>query len=503
MGCHPTLLVDGVGMMLTVTLLASAVMSVAVTPAEPAGPVWNRIVAAAPMNGSIESGDWTFVSATSEVSADTGEFQLEGDEEFLKMDIMGTLAVMASPRLDSSVTISAEGQHIVLKTATPTVTLRGLTPILTSRDEDVIRVVMAIPTSELSPSTLTRDQLVDLFNNYLSNVSIAGDRDNWSSPIQLLTDLAFDSKLQTQAERRLLAAFPNGLGALAANRRPACLGKLWRDVPHRIPPEELTGIDDWTLFDLLEHRSFDADLANAARNRFLAAGVESISNQLAMPPHVQWNDASPPNVAGVIGLTPTDVADNSVINTIYQASGTLPLSDPDAPPSPYDSAVHDFAASPPLVKKAAQKLLASIEQCPSSDGLNMFAACMLELKQPELAVAPAREAWTIRPSHPYAGVNLVRAMALLPGNTETIERLAREVETTAQLDGWGKQTLEEVRESIRTPMQPKEPTANPSAASKSDPALEAPPASEHESVDAEPDAVPNTGGSTTPSPSSQ
>ena len=485
-------------MMLTFTLLASAVMSVAVTPAESAGPVWNRIVAAAPMNGSIESGDWTFVSATSEVSEDTDEFQLEGEEAFLKMDIMGTLAVMASPRLESSITISAEGsRHISLFMATPTVNLRGLTPILTSRDEDVIRVVMAIPTSELSPSTLDRDQLVDLFNNYLSNVSIAGDRDNWSSPIQLLTDLAFDSKLQAQAEQRLLAAFPNGLGALAANRRPACLDKLWRDVPRRIPPEELTGIDDWTLFDLLEHRSFDADLANAARNRFQAAGVESISNQLAMPPHVQWNDASPPNIAGVIDLTPTDVADNSVINTIYRASGTLPLGDPDTPPPPYDSAVHDFSASPPLLKKAARKLLASIEQCPSSDSLNMFAACMLELEQPELAVAPARQAWTIRPSHPYAGVNLVRAMALLPGDTETIENLAREVEKTAQLDGWGKQTLEEVRESIRTPMQPEEPAANPSATPKPNPDLEVSPASEHESVDSEPDAVPDTGGSTT------
>jgi hypothetical protein len=485
--------------MFTTFFLTCALAATVYGQSQSAADAWQQISESAAMNGVTESGDWTFVSATYEVEADTVEWELEHEEEFLELDIMGTLAFMASPRPERSITISAEGRRISMSMATPTVTLRGLTPILTSRDEDVIRVVMAIPTSELSPSTLNRDQLVDLFNNYLSNVSIAGDRENWSSPIQLLTDLAFDSKLQTQAEQRLLAAFPNGLGALAANRRPACLDKLWRDVPRRIPPEELTGIDDWTLFDLLEHRSFDADLANAARNRFQAAGVESISNQLAMPPHVQWNDASPPNIAGVIDLPPAEVADNSVINTIYRASGTLPLGDPDAPPPPYDGAVQDFSASPPLIKKAARKLLASIEQCPSSDGLNMFAACMLELKQPELAVAPARQAWTIRPSHPYAGVNLVRAMALVPGDTETIENLAREVEKTAQLDGWGKQRLEEVRESIRTPMQPEEPAANPSVAPKPDPDLEVPPASEHESVDSEPDAVPDTGGSTAPS----
>ena len=483
--------------MFTTFFLTCALAATVYGQSQSAADAWQQISESAAMNGVTESGDWTFQSATSVLGPDS--FENEFAEADLEDTILWAFAVAASPSVDVDINIDPATAQTRLRVMIPPVPLHGVTKILASHTGSTIRVVMAIPTDELLPKKLGKEQFLKFAEEYLRSTSLSDDRASWHSPLQLLLDLQFDGQLQSQAFQRMASEYPEGLGALLANTRPAGVARLWRDIPHRIPPDDLADLDDWTLLDLLEKRPFDADVAFVVKARFQVAGLSQFGNRLATPPAVQWNDASPPNIAGAIGLTPAEVADNSVINTIYRASGTLPLGDPDAPPPPYDGAVQDFSASPPLIKKAARKLLASIEQCPSSDGLNMFAACMLELKQPELAVAPARQAWTIRPSHPYAGVNLVRAMALLPGDTETIENLACEVEKTAQLDGWGKQTLEEVRESIRTPMQPEEPAANPSATPKPNPDLEVSPASEHESVDSEPDAVPDTGGSTTPS----
>lgn len=87
---------------------------------------------------------------------------------------------------------------------------------------------------------------------------------------------------------------------------------------------------------------------------------------------------------------------------------------------------------------------ASIELCPDADALSYGSACLLGLQHPDEAAAFARTAYRMKARHPYAGVNLLRALRGL-GERDEVARLLPEVSEVAKLDVWGVDQLRQMR----------------------------------------------------------
>ncbi len=113
--------------------------------------------------------------------------------------------------------------------------------------------------------------------------------------------------------------------------------------------------------------------------------------------------------------------------------------------------------------EALEGFAASIERCPDADALSYASACLLGLRLPEEAAALARCAYRMKPRHPYAGINLLRALRVL-GDRNEVARLLPAVSDAAKVDVWGVDQLRQMRAWLRgstTPASPADSVSTP------------------------------------------
>lgn len=130
----------------------------------------------------------------------------------------------------------------------------------------------------------------------------------------------------------------------------------------------------------------------------------------------------------------------------YLSEGEAPVIGTVTPGTEYRSAASDFnKGSEDGYTRALSSIAAAALLRPLAvDEWSLLAAMMLAWNEPELARAFARTAYSIRPSHRYAGVNLLRAAQRLGLATE-VRDLLPQLEANTDLDDWGTRRLEETR----------------------------------------------------------
>ena len=425
---------------LFVILLAAA----SVTIAQPASEVWLTVRDQVSINGTIESNGWTFVSRAVAMSGDSEDDLVE--ESNLEFDILEEIRILASPDIEVDFEVDSEARSYRIALFLPAVQIHGIMQIESSHENDMIRVVYAVPSEELKVDPVSAGAISEMIKGHLAK-PLDNDRGQWSSPLVFVSDLSFDPSLQEQATARLIAGYADGLGGLIHGHMPFDIKRMWCDLPEVLDASSLVKLDDWSLLDILEHRPQDHELAVELRSRLEKNGLNALSARIDTPDPVQWGGAGSAEIISLFELS--GQTKGTKLEAICRANGTLPFRSSQSDEDDSIAAHGAFFSDPPDFKKAANLLIRSIENQPTVENLNLLAACLIESEQPSLAVSVARQAWRAEPAHPYAGVNYLRAIFGSGQDVEQIESVMNSVRDNAVLDDWGNTQLESIMESIQ------------------------------------------------------
>jgi hypothetical protein len=159
----------------------------------------------------------------------------------------------------------------------------------------------------------------------------------------------------------------------------------------------------------------------------------------------------------------------------YVSEGMAPVRAAGTPGSEYADALKSFGAGGETDVIRAGALLSSAagRRELAIDEWSLLAATMFSLDEHALARAFARTAWRLDPTHPYAGVNAVRA-ALALGLFEEAAEIIPAVTQEARLDGWGRGQLDEARILIGERSEPTGGSSSNASAPLTPPAEESP-----------------------------
>lgn|GEM_PF-4308041 len=157
-----------------------------------------------------------------------------------------------------------------------------------------------------------------------------------------------------------------------------------------------------------------------------------------LPPHAARSEMS----RNLITL----VLDTHQLLRQYVSEGMAPVRAAASPGPEYQGALKAFGEGGETAVLRAGAILASSASGHdlAVDEWSLLSAVMFALDERALARAFARTAFRIDPTHPYAGVNAVRATLALGFDEEATGLMAR-VAATARLDGWGRGQLDGAR----------------------------------------------------------
>ncbi len=342
-----------------------------------------------------------------------------------------------------------------------------------------VTVELRVPAEELDPYRLTLDGVVDL----------GWERARSGTPVSFLERAAILEVMGVDDSRRaalIEAMCPVG-GAVVSSRTGSWgaadgawslddpksgvgpfslwLGPLRRLVaddralPHRPAIDDGGGTLTWDAggerrlpveeLMMLAFRSWNAPaLLQSIEERLRVDGwpktaqlfetkVESPRFDSTVLPRVERGEARIQAIESVFGSTR--------LLRQYLSEGTAMVGVPSPSGPEFKSVAEAFnTGTPESFRKAAELLaLAGTSRWLSVDEWNLLAATMFALEEPAMARAFATTAFRLQPEHPYAGVNLLRAIRAL-GLREEATRLMGLVETQATLNNWGRQRLAEV-----------------------------------------------------------
>ncbi len=251
----------------------------------------------------------------------------------------------------------------------------------------------------------------------------------------------------------LSADFGPGVGQTLARARVPCLSSGWRADP---APTGEAALRAATLDDLLRRlgsRPHDAAATNAIAANFRATGWDRCGAAFeggGLPVEFRTASARSRTDDGPIAL------DGPVSRLILETRGTFPFAEPlpsqdAAAGERHFEALRRFHGGEPAA--AAEILVELVEACPTSDALSYLAACLHQLGMDEQGIAFARAAFLMKPQHPYAGVNLLRALRATDRPAEAREVLPQ-VRAEASLDAWGRRQVDAIDRWLAEASQP-------------------------------------------------
>lgn len=268
-----------------------------------------------------------------------------------------------------------------------------------------------------------------------------------SPEAMLLMEVAASDSERAAAKSAFAAAlsedFGPGVGQTLLRSRVSCLPSGWRADPAPTGDAALRGA---TLDDLLRRlgtRPHDAAATGAIAANFRATGwgrCAAAFEESGLP--VEFGSVSARSREDDDRLA----LDDPVSRLILETGGTFPFAEP--APSQDPAAAERRSEALWLFHSgesaaAAKILVELVEACPTAEALSYLAACLHQLGLDEQGVAFARAAFLMKPQHPYAGVNLLRALRATDRPAMAREVLPQ-VRANASLDAWGRRQLDEI-----------------------------------------------------------
>lgn len=319
----------------------------------------------------------------------------------------------------------------------------GIDEISEQADDDGnVRVVLAVRNDAIRSETRRWDGCVHL----IRDSALAGDANDAALWAEILVAAGEDAGSAVGAWIKRLCRQP-GVAA-TIHGTPSRVTDGWIKLPERIDPAKLSALPDERLFELLDRRPFDGDLIDAIRDRLTTArkGVMSRAtrtwHRVAPAARPMAADRLTETLAAAELKAPDDVPGVAIV---LRYVDTWPVSN-EATAS--TDAVSLFRSGD--LKSALRTLLRQFDSEPSADGANYIAACLLALDRTDAAEAWARVATAWNPAHPFAAVNLMRALERR-GQIDEARKIAGTLPGKAQLDDWGKAEVARILAEPRKP----------------------------------------------------
>jgi len=357
-----------------------------------------------PASGVVSTDAWVFSGTERASNPDSKGFEMvelaecqQLSVEALVLHCVGTPNA-ADPRLPAEVRQIIDSAldgwtSLQVKTA-------GLVWVSLERSAGQDRAVAALPAAACTKLAELRD--------WTPRVVEMAQRDpSWLVPAALTAVAPADA-----TTRALLTLVAGRIDS--ATRQPKWPEGFIR-LPQGIAERECKALTLQELAQILELRSGDPVVLKAMCDRCNGLGLTAVASELkGLRTTLGWSEVAPePNgpwtLVDCTGLQPQLIA-------IVRAGGAIPAQA--APPSTVATqAARAFQLSPPDLD-AAERLASEAAKSPIPDALNLLAA--IRLSKPDAgptdlaqALAFAWQARALAPDHPYADVNIIRALQRL------------------------------------------------------------------------------------------
>lgn len=328
-------------------------------------------------------------------------------------------------------------------------------------DEEVdeqgnVRVVLAVEDGAVRKEKRHWNGCVDL----IRESALEGNPSDAALWAEILAATGQDVKPAVEAWVKRLCKQP-GLAA-TIRKTPFGVSDGWTKLPETIDGARISALTDERLLDLLDRRPFDGQLIDAYRDR-LTAARRVVMSKATRTWHRVARAKTPMAAERVTEtLAAAELADSmdvAGVAIVLRYADTWPVSK-EAAASP--EAVTLFRRGE--VPAALRVLLRQFAAEPNSDGANYVAACLLAIERADAGEAWSRLAIGWNPTHPFASVNLMRALEQR-GHLAEAKKLAGDLKGKAFLDDWGKS---EVARILAPPAPPADPEKAPDAEKPSD-----------------------------------
>lgn len=332
----------------------------------------------------------------------------------------------------------------------------GIDEIDTEVDEQGnARVVLAVEDAAIRKETRHWGGCVDLIRDSALKGSLF-DAALWAEI------LAATGQDVTPAVETWLKQLGQQAGLAATIRgRPFGVTDGWTKLPETIDAKRISALTDERLLELLSRRPFDGQLIDAYRDRLAAArrGVMSKATRtwyrVARAKKSMANEQIAATLDAAEFTEPEDVPGVAVI---LRYADTWPIfKEAVAPPDAVELFCHGE------IPAALRAMLVHFAVEPNADSANYVAACLLVMERADTAEAWARVAIAWNPSHPFASVNLMRALEQR-GRMADAKKLAGDLNGKPFLNDWGKA---EVARVLAPPVKPSDNTETATKAEKS------------------------------------
>jgi|GEM_PF-5053195 len=425
----------------TATIVLCLNASASEPPTDPAG-IWSRIIGDR-RTGLHESDGWTFSVSMFRPISDSVEAQ-ELAFEKARFDAMVALArdcvdleAFSGSLQEGPATMLQEQALVVLQRR---ISLAGVQQVdggITS--EGTAMVVMAIPSEVLDRQVISVDDVV-------SSLGSRGEEGSLEWPQAMLWCEIADEATRARAAGKLAevlsSQFGPGVGETLRGVRPACMSAGWKALPRALDAASLEKLNVEQLLAALGRRPHDPEIVAAIARRCGARGWVSCSRAFEESPAlVRWRPLDAPTADPEVSL------DTPLCKLILATSGAVPFagqtsSEAGSVPT---KVIDVFNAG--RAAESAQLLIAESPDCPDPQWLSFLSASLYQVgMMPESRVF-AELAFRMDPRHPYAGVNLLRALCRLEDWGEVRDML-EEVRSRSELNDWGRAQLAIVEESL-------------------------------------------------------
>lgn len=432
---------------------ASILLCLAAVASEPPtdpGVVWSRMGERS--RGLHESDGWTFSVATFLPISDSEEAESLAFEK-ARFDAMVALA-RACVDLEAFSGAMPEGPATMLREQALQILQRRISLAGVQKVEDGMtpegsaRVVMAIPSEVLARQTISVDDVVSALGELGENGTL-----DW--PLAMLwCEIADEDRRSVAVEhlvKLLSVQFGPGVGETLQGVRPACIPPGWKALPRALDGASLEPLNLEQLLAALGRRPHDPEIVAAIAGRCSSLGWRSCARAFeASPALVTWRPLGAPTPDPAVAL------DTPLCKLILATSGDLPFagqtsSEAGSVPTKVIDAFNAGRAA-----EAARMLVAESPECPDPQWLSFLSACLYQVGMTPESRVVAELAFGIDPRHPYAGVNLLRALCRLEEWGE-VRDVLEEVRSKSELNDWGRAQLAIVEESLaKTAIPPAE-----------------------------------------------
>lgn len=316
---------------------------------------------------------------------------------------------------------------------------RGLVTLDERRDDGIVTVVRGLPAAGLRTETVDWPLAVQALHD---------EGESLLDAALAVEAMAQSGELRDTAARRFRDAIARMRPDWVSPWIPVGFG--WWRLPEPIAPK-LEDLDDNRLIDLISRRPRDPDAIDELSRRFLARSLEVAAAEVAALPRVRWN----PKCREEAATTARRIA-NRLAETLGEDHESIPRhrgvvavllgTSPGWPAdraAPLDENLRnrfDRTAAPDAATLLPE-MLDAIAANPSADSASYVAATLLAMGEPDAAIPFARlaDAWDGR--HPYAAVNLLRALEQA-GRPDEAKRVTESLSGRTDLDAWARSEVD-------------------------------------------------------------